>query len=111
MKLKAPSSAACTLTLGLLLLVATTIFANQLSPTSDDDKKTTQSVIRLIKQHHISQRDIDDNISGKLLDRFIKVLDPLKLYFHKADIVKMQENRKNLDDLVKAGNVDFALIS
>ena len=108
MKFKAPSRAVSSLTLGMALLVATTIFAQKFSTPQDHDAVTARSVCRMIQNDHISRRFIDDDISAKLLDRYLKELDSQKMYFLQADIDRFKRYRDELDDLVKMGNVDFA---
>ncbi len=108
MKLKTPSRAASTLTVAMLMLVATTIFAQQFSTAVSNDETTTKRVCQLITRFHINRGEIDDAVSEKLLDRFIEVLDPQKLYFLQSDIDQISAYRQELDDLLKMGNVDFA---
>jgi len=108
MALRAPSRAACTLILGTVVLVATTIFAQQNARPRSNDEVTTKQVCAMISKYHISHAKIDDDVSRKLLKRFIKVLDPQKLYFIQADIDFFEGFRDQLDDYVKVGNVDFA---
>ncbi|MBM81408.1 MAG: tail-specific protease [Planctomycetaceae bacterium] len=108
MSLRTPSRPVITLSLGMVLLVATTIFAQQLGTPSKEDQKTARLVARLVAKYHISQSKIDDQISERLLKRYVELLDPQKLYFLETDIADLQKYRHQLDDLVKAGNVDFA---
>lgn len=86
MTLRLPSRTACTLTVGLALLVATTIFAQQASTGTTQDQKTAILVSQMISKFHISQRQIDDKISALLLKRFLKDRDPFKLYYLQRDI-------------------------
>ncbi|MGE3316112.1 MAG: carboxy terminal-processing peptidase [Planctomycetaceae bacterium] len=108
MKLLAPSRAASSLTLGMVLLVATTMFAQQLSETKSGDGKTAQTVAEMISRFHISQKPIDDQISTQLFDRYLEQLDGRKLYFTQADIDGLSGYRTQLDDLLKGGDISFA---
>ncbi len=108
MKLKTPSRTACTLSAGLLLLAIVTGFADHLAANHPSDETTTKLVCNMVQKYHISQRPIDDKISEKLLDRFLKNLDPQKLYFTQPDIDQLSKFKVELDDLVKAGNTQFA---
>jgi len=108
MKCKTPSRAACTLTAGLVLLVATTIFAQKITGPKPSDETTAKLVCDMVSRYHIKQSKINNEISSKLLDRFLKLLDPQKLYFLDSDIVKLNKYRNELDDLVKVGDVKFA---
>ena len=108
MKLTAPSRTACTLCAGLLLLALVTGFADHLAANHPGDETTTKLVYNMVQKYHISQHPIDDKISEKLLDRFLKNLDPQKLYFTQPDIDQLSKFKTELDDLIKAGNTQFA---
>ena len=108
MKFKTPTRAAVTLTAGMLLLVAATIGAQNLSDNRSEDRTTARLVCEMVTRYHISQGEIDDDVSSHLLDHYVKQLDAQKLYFTKSDIAGLEKYRKQLDDLVKSGDVDFA---
>src|SRR5262245_50927787 len=103
---RTPSRAACTLSIAMVFLVATTMLAKDLS--SPQQANVAKLVCEMIESTHISQKPIDDAVSAKLVDEFIKSLDPQKLYFLQSDIDRFNRFRTELDDLIKAGNLDFA---
>ena len=110
MKLQTPSKAACTLGTAAFLLVGTTLLAQQLGNLGDAKQgKVPQAVVEMIEAQHILQKDVDDAVSAQLVDEFIKLLDPQKLYFLQADIADFKKYQHDLDDYLKAGNVEFAL--
>jgi carboxyl-terminal processing protease len=96
------------LAIGLTVLIATTIFAQQLSSNAPGDQETAKLVSNMITRYHISQKPLDDRISAMLLERFVKELDPQKLYFLKSDVDSFARYRDHLDELLKVGKVDFA---
>ncbi len=108
MKLKSPSRAATTLLIGMALFVATTIFAQKLAAERAADATTTKLVCEMVAQYHISQGEINDETSKKLLKRYLNQLDRQKLYLLASDVKAIQPNATKLDDLMKSGNVDFA---
>lgn len=108
MALRLNSRTTWTFAIGLATLVATTICAQQASTPAAVDQTTTQMVAQMISKFHISQKSIDDRISAMLLKRFLKDIDPLKLYFLQSDVDQFERYRDHLDDLVKAGKTDFA---
>lgn len=61
----------------------------------------------MISKYHIGQKPMDDRISKLTFTRYLKDLDPQKLYFTKADIDEFTPYKEKLDDLLKVGNVDF----
>ncbi len=101
------SRAKTALTVGLMALVATTIFAQQASTTTAADQDTAKYVSSMISKFHISQKPLDDRISAMLVQRFVKELDPQKLYFVKSDIDGFAKYRDHLDDYLKQGKADF----
>lgn len=108
MRLCLPSRTACCVSGFVLLLVATTIGAQQLTNGNANDQQTARLVADMISRHHITQKHIDDRIAQMLFKRVLKDLDPQKLYFVQADIDEFSRYRDQLDDLIKVGNVDFA---
>lgn len=108
MKLSAPSRAAGTLSLGIMLLLGTSMFAQQFAEPAADDATTARRVAQAISTLHISRTTIDDRISEMLLARYLKVLDPQKQYFLKSDVEALQSFKHRLDDLVLQGDVQFA---
>ncbi|MBT4865047.1 MAG: carboxy terminal-processing peptidase [Planctomycetaceae bacterium] len=108
MKLKSPSRAATTLLVGMALFVATTIFAQKLAAERAADATTTKLVCEMVAKYHISQGEINDETSKKLLKRYLKQLDRQKLYLLASDVKAIQTHATKLDDLMKSGNVDFA---
>ena len=108
MKLHAPSRTSGVLTISVVFLVATTIFAQQIGGAQGPEQATVKLVADMITKYHISQKPLDDRISAMILQKFIKDLDSQKLYFLKSDIDGFARYRDQLDDLLKAGNVNFA---
>ncbi len=95
-------------TIAMMVLLATSIFAQQLSQKGRQDQQTAQLVAQMVPKYHLNHVRIDDGASEQLFDRFTDELDPQKLYFLQADIDHLAKFRKTLDDSVKEGNVDFA---
>jgi carboxyl-terminal processing protease len=92
----------------MIMLVATTLVAEQLGSLGPQSATIAKQVCEMVEANHISQQPIDDRTSSKLDDEFIKTLDPQKLYFLQSDIDRFNRFRFELDDLIKAGNLDFA---
>ncbi len=109
MKLNPPSKAASALSLCMVLLLGTAIFAQQATtPDSSDDAITAKRVCAMVSRFHISGKPINDEISAKLMKRFIKQLDPQKLYFYQSDIDRLEAEKSLLDEKLAAGDVKFA---
>ncbi|MBI3863795.1 MAG: carboxy terminal-processing peptidase [Planctomycetia bacterium] len=103
---RTPARTAFSFSLALIFLVATSLLAQHL--TAPQQSQVARLVHDMIESTHISQKQIDDTVSAKLVDEFVKTLDPQKLYFLQGDIDKFNKYRTELDDLIKAGNIDFS---
>jgi carboxyl-terminal processing protease len=108
MRFLARSRAGSTLTAVMVTLVASTIFAHQAAEPRAAESKTAMLVCKMIEQSHISHVRINDEISVKLFNRYLELLDPRKLYFTQADVDTLGQDRARLGDKMKSGNVDFA---
>ncbi len=73
-----------------------------------EDQETARIVVELLEDQHMARPKIDDAIAIKWCDNFINALDPAKYYFLKADVDEFKKEQTDLDDQVRAGNIDFA---
>lgn len=103
-----PSRGARSLSLGLAALVVATLCARELCSSENDDQETAKLVADMIPRFHFAKAPLDDKISARLVEGYVKELDPQKLYFLQSDIDEFNRYRGALDDAVKEGNVDFA---
>ena len=109
MRFRTPSRAASTFCMAMVLLVATTLLAQNLAPeASGQPGNITRMVCQMIEANHISHAPINDKISEKLVDQFIKDLDSQKMYFLQTDVDQFNRSRHDIDDALKGGNLDFA---
>ncbi len=67
-----------------------------------------EEVLIHLQQNHYRHVDIDDQLSSKLLDRYLKLLDPTRSHFLTRDIEEFETVRKLLDDGLRTGNVEPA---
>ena len=74
----------------------------------EEDRPITLAVRILMEQGHLTNRRIDNTISQRWLDAYLKALDPWKLYFYQSDIDEFSKNRDSLDDMFRRQNIDFA---
>ncbi|QDU74116.1 Tail-specific protease precursor [Bremerella volcania] len=72
------------------------------------ERHISRMVSRLLLRDHLSTAPLDDTISQRAFDKFLKFWDPLKLYFTEADVAEFAANRNLLDDQVRSGNTEFA---
>lgn len=72
------------------------------------DRMVVQLVCEFLQQGHLNRPEIGDEISRRLFKRFVKGLDPTKLYFLKSDIDEFGKHETELDDLLLKGDIRFA---
>jgi len=68
-----------------------------------------QIINSMLKRYHYRKYKLDDEFSGKILDQYIKQLDPSKLYFTQSDISEFNKHRKKFDDYINAGETEVAV--
>ncbi len=73
-----------------------------------NDRTVSRLVAIMMKNDHLTKHPLDDEISRRGMDLFIKFIDGRKLYFYQSDIDEFQKRRNDLDDMVAAGDVSFA---
>ena len=72
------------------------------------DRHIAIMVAALMDRRHLSEMQMNDEISHRALDMFLKSLDRMKLFFLQSDIDEFMAERDNLDDYVKAGDTKIA---
>jgi carboxyl-terminal processing protease len=93
-------------TLAVLCLVPARMRAEPV-PGKEQDRLVTLMVCEFLRRGHLSQPEIGDEISRRLFRRFLKDLDPGKLYFLQSDIDEFKKQETQLDDMLLAGDLSF----
>ena len=99
--------AAATLASGLLVFVQAAPI-EQAKDRAASDRQIARAITFLLNQQHLTRHPLDDEMSARAMDLFLKSLDPSKLYFNQSDIDEFMQSRNDLDDLVKKGDMSFA---
>ncbi len=82
--------------------------AQEKKPTADMTN-ITSLLSRLVLSQHYASRPFDDALAETVFNDYLKKLDPLKMFFLKADVEKFAAaNKKTLAKDLLRGNVDFA---
>ena len=76
--------------------------------TSEADRQVSKLVKLLMDRQHLSNRELDDTISRRAFDLFVKSLDPMKVYFDQKDVDELSQYRDVLDDEMKNGRYSVA---
>src|SRR5262245_5403028 len=97
--------------LSFLLFLRSSLPAEQtpLTPAAQD-RQVARLVAMMMKRDHLTKHPLDDEISRRALDLFLKSLDSRKLYFYQSDIDEFNQKRNDLDDMVSRGDVSFAYV-
>lgn len=77
--------------------------ANQSSSDKLVSKTVSRIVAKLMQDDHLSKRKLDDTISNRAFEMFIKNLDPTKSYFLQSDIDEFSKWKTELDDQMLKG--------
>lgn len=72
------------------------------------DRQITLAVTARLPSNHLTRHALDDEISERALNLFLKSLDPMKLYFYQSDVDSFLERRTQLDDMARKGDVRLA---
>ncbi len=77
----------------------------ELKPTSGQYKAQSTS-LRLLTSFHFRKTKLDDSLSSVILDKYLKDIDPGKLYFTKEDVDQFEKYRYSFDDFLLKGELD-----
>jgi carboxyl-terminal processing protease len=95
--------------LGAIIALLLVPFAASAQPMpGKDDKLVARMVCEFLQEGHVTRPMIGDEISRRLFHRFLKDLDPGKLYFVKSDIDEFKKQETELDDMLLKGDISFA---
>ena len=72
----------------------------------DRHEQIGNMVAEFIEQSHYSHATIDDELSSRVLDRYIEALDNNRMYFLASDIESFEAYRYRLDDIVRTEPLD-----
>jgi len=75
---------------------------------AEDNARIAEIVARLLGSEHYLKRPMDDEISSRLLDRYLDTLDPQHVYFLQSDVQGFETYRNRLDDLMMKGDTSPA---
>jgi carboxyl-terminal processing protease len=87
--------------------LCTVAVADPVSPTAEDHT-TALTVAKLIGSQHLSRHPLDKEMSERCLKSFLKMLDPMKLYFYQSDVDDLMKHQDELSAKLLSGDVNFA---
>jgi carboxyl-terminal processing protease len=97
---------------GLLTCCGTSLAveARTLKGPRTDDRQITRAVTKMVTDEHLirAKQPLDDTISSRGLELFLKAFDNRKLYFEQSDIAEFEQHKDKLDDMLRKGDISFA---
>ena len=95
------------LAVGIFLTVRTLGKGTPPPPSKYD--RILQSVGEMLRQGHYSPKDINDDFSRKVFNKYFEQIDPEKNIFLKEDMQTLKRYETRLDDEIKGAPVEFFL--
>ena len=80
-----------------------------LAPT-EQENYVARRVADIVAREHYRRAPLDDHLSSLILDRFLDAIDGGRSYFYAGDIAEFERFRYELDDAIKAGDVEPAFV-
>jgi carboxyl-terminal processing protease len=81
----------------------------QLAPT-EQENYVARRVADIVAREHYRRAPLDDHLSSLILDRYLDAIDGGRSYFFASDIAEFERYRYELDDAIKAGDVEPAFV-
>ncbi len=80
-----------------------------LAPT-EQENYVARRVADIVAREHYRRAPLDDHLSSLILDRYLDAIDGGRSYFYASDIAEFERFRYELDDAIKAGDVEPAFV-
>jgi carboxyl-terminal processing protease len=80
-----------------------------LAPT-EQENYVARRVADIVAHEHYRRAPLDDHLSSLILDRYLDAIDGGRSYFYASDIAEFERYRYELDDAIKAGDVEPAFV-
>ena len=78
--------------------------ADELQPRAEH-KRATRLITHFIANYHYKRPPLDDDLSAKILDRYVEMLDSTKSYLLASDIDAFSAHADALDDYLRQSNL------
>ena len=80
----------------------------QLTGPAESDPKVAKAVADSLEMMHLTRHKVDDEISRRCFQNFIKEFDSTKVFFVQQDIDEFRQHETLLDDELRQGDLSFA---
>ena len=79
--------------------------AGGFAPTDEQREEARRLAKRLPATHYLGL-PLDDELSGRVLERYLDYLDPARMYLRASDVAAFESHRTRLDEAIRAGELD-----
>ena len=69
---------------------------------------SAKAVVQIMNRHHYRKVPLDDDLGGRVLDRYLDGFDPSRSVFLASDVAEFDAYRTQVDDALRRGRLDFA---
>ena len=70
--------------------------------------RTSLTIVEHLRNNHYLKKNLDDQVSGEIFDKYLDLLDGARVYFLAEDVTGLEKYRYLLDDALIRGNLDPA---
>jgi len=77
---------------------------------TEQENYVARRVADIVAREHYRRAPLDDHLSSLILDRYLDAIDGGRSYFYASDIAEFERYRYELDDAIKAGDVEPAFV-
>ena len=71
-----------------------------------EHRRGTRLITHVISNYHYKNVALDDELSKKVLDRYIDALDPTRSYLTQADITEFNQHATRIDDYLRSSSLN-----
>ncbi len=72
---------------------------------SPKHREESQLVVKLVDNLHYKETELNDEFSTQILNKYISILDPNKMYFLGSDVVSFDRWQTSIDDSLREGKL------
>jgi carboxyl-terminal processing protease len=72
---------------------------------SSEQKRATELITHFIRRYHYRNRQLDNDLSEAIYDRYLEALDPNRIYFLASDIEEFSRYQYRLDDALMSAEL------
>jgi carboxyl-terminal processing protease len=95
------------ISLTFILGLASCSFTSSNFDQTNKDKLLLQLISYVLDQGHFVEKEINDDFSSKVFNKYLNIIDPYKRYFYKSDIEEFKKYEDQLDDKFINAEIDF----